>query len=405
MNRNPVLIANQNETITTMAVMIEDPPEESKIIQMGTPVWSNTKDGKDLFVLPASESLRKGVYLNGVLASDVRFNEGDTMLTAVAVVTGGVVSVRVEKGLETLEWNPYLIINDARLGECRLVLNHAVREKAVGGGGVDEGEKEIVPVLVESTPVPGIESEPEPEPEPAPKTVAEPESKSEPAPEGVPPPNLAAQFLEQTQNILNKDPSYEGFNPYSAAAWQDEVNEAATSVKRLFEGDEFKSLDETIKAEFIRNLAKEKDSDGKSIFYRIPKAVIYFLGHDYENKNYKYVVGHLLERFYNFVFHSGLQVAEIPEGVKDVLDNIDNKVPFQQVNMLKAGTDNHKAYTILLRDYFLQGEKTTPEAWDAMIEGRRSLQYNTKTEASFAAKPPKKKKQRKKESSKLKVAL
>ena len=392
-----------------MAVMIEDPPEESRMIQMGTPVWSNTNDGKDLFVLPASESLRKGVYLNGVLASDVRFNEGDTMLTAVAVVTGGVVSARVEKGLETSEWTPYLIINDTRLGECRLVLNHAVREKAVRGGGDKGGRAESEAVLLseaESVLLSDLESEPEPEPEVEPKS--EPESKSKPASEGVPPPNLRAQFFEQTQNILNKGPSHEGFNPYSAAAWKEEVNEAATLVKKLFEGDEFKSLDETIKAELIRNLAKEKDSDGKSIFYRIPEAVIYFLGHDYEDKNYKYVVGHLQDRFYNFVFRNGSEVAEIPEGVKDVLDNIDNKEPVQQATMFKGGTGDERIleiYRLLLKNYFLQGEGNTLEAWDAMIQSRGALRYNTKTEAPFAEKPPKKKKQRKKESSKKKVAL
>lgn len=135
-----VLIANQNETITTMTVAVEVKPTRSRMIPRGTPVWSKQKDGSNLFVCPKWDS---NVCLNGVLANDVRFNKGDTELKEIAVVTGGVVSVRMDKGVDTSKWIPYRIICDTRLGEYRLVLNHAVRASVVGkGGGTGEsGER------------------------------------------------------------------------------------------------------------------------------------------------------------------------------------------------------------------------------------------------------------------------
>ena len=132
MDSNCVLIANQNETITTMTVKIEEMPKRSTMIPRGTPVWSKEQDGTDLFVCPKWDAR---VCLNGVLANDVRFNKGDTELKEIAVVTGGVVSVRMDKSIDTITWNPYLIICDKKLGECRLVLNHAVRTLDVGKGG------------------------------------------------------------------------------------------------------------------------------------------------------------------------------------------------------------------------------------------------------------------------------
>ena len=137
MDSNCVLIANQNETITTMTVKFEEMPKRSTMIPRGTPVWSKVQDGTDLFVCPKWDD---NVCLNGVLANDVRFNKGDTELKEIAVVTGGVVSVRMDKGIDTRLWNPYLIICDKKLGECRLVLNHAVRTLDVGKGG-ETGER------------------------------------------------------------------------------------------------------------------------------------------------------------------------------------------------------------------------------------------------------------------------
>ena len=142
MDSSCVLIANQNETITTMTVAVEVKPTRSRMIPRGTPVWSKKKDGSNLFVYPKWDG---NVCLNGVLANDVRFNKGDEKLKEIAVVTGGVVSVRMDKGVDTRLWKPYLIICDNILGECRLVLNHAVRALDVSkgeGSGRGSGDTE-----------------------------------------------------------------------------------------------------------------------------------------------------------------------------------------------------------------------------------------------------------------------
>lgn len=135
----PVLIANQNESITTFDELgVEQTTfATATIFQKGTPVWSKSKNGAGLFVMPLGTET--DLYLNGVLADDVRY-EGAAMtekkIRHVAVVTGGVVSVHTEimgnkdRAYEDLDrkWKAYAIIGDRQLNEYRLVLKTGIRE-------------------------------------------------------------------------------------------------------------------------------------------------------------------------------------------------------------------------------------------------------------------------------------
>lgn len=138
----PVLIANQNESITTFdELKVEQTFLTATIFQKGTPVWSKSDTGADLFVMPVGNE--SSLYLNGVLADDVRY-EGAAMkekkIRHVAVVTGGVVSVHTEimgnkdRSYENLDgkWKAYAIIGDTQLNEYRLVLKTGIREVEIG---------------------------------------------------------------------------------------------------------------------------------------------------------------------------------------------------------------------------------------------------------------------------------
>lgn len=140
----PVLIANQNESITTFDELgVAQNFATATIFQKGTPVWSaeSAKDGSKLFVMPLGTETE--LYLNGVLADDVRY-EGAAMtekkIRHVAVVTGGVVSVHTEimgnndRAYENLDgkWKAYAIIGDRQLNEYRLVLKTGIREVEIG---------------------------------------------------------------------------------------------------------------------------------------------------------------------------------------------------------------------------------------------------------------------------------
>ena len=137
----PVLIANQNESITTMPSLgVEQTFNTPKIFQKGTPVWSKSDTGANLFVMPKGDET--DLRLNGVLADDVRY-EGAAMkkkkIENVAVVTGGVVSVHTEivgiadrayKDLDT-QWQKYAIIGDKQLNEYRIALKTGIRKVAI----------------------------------------------------------------------------------------------------------------------------------------------------------------------------------------------------------------------------------------------------------------------------------
>ena len=138
----PVLIANQNESITTFDELgVEQTFLTATIFQKGTPVWSATNTGANLFVMPVGNE--SSLYLNGVLADDVRY-EGAAMkekkIKHVAVVTGGVVSVHTEimgnkdRAYNDLdkEWKAYAIIGDRQLNEYRLVLKTGIRKVQIG---------------------------------------------------------------------------------------------------------------------------------------------------------------------------------------------------------------------------------------------------------------------------------
>lgn len=138
----PVLIANQNESITTFDELdVKQTFATATIFQKGTPVWSQTSTGAGLFVMP--DSTEQDLRLNGVLADDVRY-EGAAMtekkIRHVAVVTGGVVSVHTEimgnndRAYENLDgkWKAYAIIGDRQLNEYRLVLKTGIREVEIG---------------------------------------------------------------------------------------------------------------------------------------------------------------------------------------------------------------------------------------------------------------------------------